>query len=254
MQIIGQGFLAQNLAEAFGDRHPRVTALAAGVSSTAVTAAIELDREAELLYRTLEVCRAKRRTLLFFSTASFAMYGSTEVPAVESGPLSPPSVYGRHKLALESCVRSSGVDHLILRPSHLVGRHQRVHQILPAMVQQVRSGTVTVYQGACRDLLDVRDLVAAIDALLGNGVRGQVVNVVSGLPQPVDRIVDGVERRCGITADRVYVPCTFTRTVVSDQRLRQLAPQLAHRRPGPDYLDHLLDRYLQCYDAVSVAR
>jgi NDP-hexose 4-ketoreductase len=252
MQIIGRGFLAQNLAEAFGDRHPRVTALAAGVSSTSVTDPAELDREAELLYETLRACRVGGRTMLFFSTASFAMYGSTQVPATETDPLYPPSVYGRHKLALESCVRSATADFLILRLSHLVGPYQRPHQLLPGMARQVHSGTVTVQRGAFRDLLDMRDLVRAVDALLTKGVRGEVLNVVSGVPQPVDRIVDGIEGRLGVHAQRVYVPGTATQTLVSTRRLRRLVPDLGAGRPGPGYLDDLLDRYLPLYEPVGL--
>jgi NDP-hexose 4-ketoreductase len=243
MQIVGRGFVARNLVEWFGERHPGVTALAAGVSSTSVIAAAELDREAELLYRTLQTCRAQGRTMLFFSTASFAMYGSTSAPAEETGPLCPPSIYGRHKLALESCVRSAGAEFLILRLSHLVGPHQRGHQILPGLADQVRSGTVTLYEDAFRDLLDVRDLMSAVEALVANGVTGQVVNVVSGVLQPVGHIVDAIERRLGVTADRVYRPSRVTHTLVSTRKLRHLAPQLASWRPGPGYLDDLIERY-----------
>jgi nucleoside-diphosphate-sugar epimerase len=242
MQIVGRGFLARNLTEAFGDRYPHVTALAAGVSSTSVTAAAELDREADLLYETLRACRARRRTLLFFSTASFAMYGSTSTPAAETDPLYPPSVYGRHKLALEACVRSSTVDYLILRLSHLVGPHQRAHQILPGLSRQVRDGVVTLQRGAHRDLLDTEDLMRAIDGLCRRGVRAQVVNVVSGLPQPVESIVEGIERRLGMSARREHVASTATRTLASTRLLYELVPDLAH--PGPGYLDRLLDRYV----------
>jgi nucleoside-diphosphate-sugar epimerase len=253
VRIVGQGFVARNLAEAFGDRYPRVTALAAGISSSAVTAAAELDREAELVYQTLAACREQHATLLFFSTASFAMYGSTTDPATEDGPLCPPSVYGRHKLALESCVQSSTVDHLILRLSHLVGPYQRPHQFMPALVGQIRQGTVTVHRGAFRDLLEVRDLVAAVDGLLAAEVRGQVVNVVSGVPQPVDRIVDGIEIRLGTRAERVYVPSPVTRTWVSTRRLVELAPRLDWDRFGPGYLDDLLDRHLPPDETVRAA-
>jgi NDP-hexose 4-ketoreductase len=244
MQIVGRGFVARNLAEAFGERHPGVTAFAAGVSSTSVVATAELDREAELLYRTLQTCRAQGRILLFFSTASFAMYGSTSEPVEETGPLCPPSVYGRHKLALESCIRSAGVEFLILRLSHLVGPHQRAHQILPGLAGQVRSGTVTLYEDAFRDLLDVRDLMVVVEALVANGVTGQVVNVVSGVLQPVGCIVEAIERRLGVTAERVYRPSRVTHTLVSTRTLRHLAPQLEFWRPGPGYLDDLVERYL----------
>lgn len=253
MQIIGRGFLARNLTDSLGARHPGVTALAAGVSSTSVTAADQLDREAELVYRTLAECRARRRTLLFFSTASFAMYGSRDVPAPESGPLCPPSVYGRHKLALESSITSAGVDFLILRLSHLVGPHQREHQLLPALAGQVQTGTVTVHRGAYRDLLDVADLVHAIDQLLTGRVRDQVINVASGTPEPVERVIEGIERRLGRTARRVYVPGAVARTLVSTDRLRCLGADLPAVDAGAGYLDRLLDQYLVSTAPISTA-
>ncbi|MEV0565174.1 NAD-dependent epimerase/dehydratase family protein [Dactylosporangium sp. NPDC050588] len=242
MQIIGNGFLAKNLTAAFGDRFPDVTALAVGVSSTSVTDPAEFDREAEALYAAVRRCAAHDRTLLYFSTASFAMYGHTTAPATEDGPLFPPSVYGRHKLALEACVRASGVRHVVLRLSHVVGPHQRPHQLLPAIVRQVASGTVTVYRGAHRDLLDARDLMHAIDGLLTADAGDVVVNVASGRPLPVEDIVDGVSQRLGVSPDRVYSTGPFSRTEVSLDRLRAFVPSFG--TAGPGYLDMLLDRYL----------
>ncbi len=247
MRIIGNGFLARNLADAFGERYPAVTALAAGVSSTSVTSPEAFDREADVLYQALR----ERRMLLFFSTASFAMYGSTDTPVREAGPLYPPSVYGRHKLALESCVRLGGAPYLILRLSHLVGPYQRAHQLLPGMVSQVRAGAVTVYRGAHRDLLDVADLVRVVDRLLALGVRDEVLNVVSGVAQPVERIVDGIERRLDVTAQRTYVPAAVCRTLASTDRLRRLVPDVAAELTID--LDRLLDRYLPLYEPLTVA-
>ena len=249
MQIIGNGFLARNLAVAFGDRFADVVAFAAGVSSTSITEAAPFDREAEALYAALRQCSAQGGTLLYFSTASFAMYGHTDHPATEDGPLFPPSAYGRHKLALETCVRASGVPYLVLRLSHVVGPHQRPHQLLPAIVQQVGSGHVVVYRGAHRDLLDTRALVHVIDALLTAEVRDVVVNVASGRPWPVEEIVDGVARRLGVEPARAYPPVRFSRTEVSLDRLRDLVPDFGKNSAvAPDddgYLGMLLDRYLE---------
>ncbi|MEZ0095640.1 NAD-dependent epimerase/dehydratase family protein [Streptacidiphilus sp. EB129] len=245
MHIIGRGFLARNLADAFADAHPEVVGLAAGVSSTWVTDPAEFDREAAAVYEAIRLCRSEKLTLLFFSTASYAMYGTTSGPAHEAGPLFPPSVYGRHKLALESCVRSGGVDHLILRLSHVVGPYQREHQLLPSLVQQVKDGSVTVFRGAHRDLLDVTDLVAVIDRLLREGVRNAVVNVASGMPQPVELIVDGVARRLGADPERLELPGRPSRTEVSLRQLVELVPDFtAASVDGPCYLNRLLDRYL----------
>ncbi|WP_329619115.1 SDR family oxidoreductase [Streptomyces sp. NBC_01255] len=246
MQIIGHGFLARHLSEAFTERFSGVTAIAAGVSSHSGVPPAEFAREAELVREVLRECRDRHRTVLFFSSASFAVYGSTGAPCSEEDHLvAPPSAYGRSKLALESAIRGSGVPHLILRLSHTVGRHQRSHQLLPGLTRQVRAGAVRVQQGVHRDLLDVNDLVDAIGRLLGQGVRDEVLNVASGAPQHVEAILDGIEKRLGTSAVRTYVPGDAAVTRVSIRRLQSHIPDF---RPGlrsaQGYLDDLLDAYL----------
>ncbi|MEU6084272.1 NAD-dependent epimerase/dehydratase family protein [Streptomyces sp. NPDC047108] len=251
MRIIGDGFLGRNLSAAFGERFPDVTALASGVSSTATAALSEYDREAEGLYDALDTCRREGRQLLFFSTASFSMYGFPDGEAAETDPVRPPNAYGRHKLALETVVRSSGTDHLILRLSHVVGRHQRPHQLLPTLVRRIGEGEVTVLQGAHRDLLDVRDLLHAVGRLLEDGVTGEVLNVASGVPQPVEAVVTAIEQRLGVTARHVRRPGSPAITRASVDRLRRLVPDFRAATADADYLGALLDAYLPYYTELS---
>ncbi|HEY8978437.1 MAG TPA: NAD-dependent epimerase/dehydratase family protein [Streptomyces sp.] len=247
MDIIGRGFLAGSLT-ALAASHPRVTVLAAGVSTTVVDAEAEFRRERDLVMATAASCRRSGRLLVFLSTASHALYGTTTTPADESAPLAPETAYGRHKLSLEESVRASGAPWLVLRLSHVVGRGQRPHQLLPTLVRQVAAGAVTVYRGAHRDLVDVRDVVRAVDGLLSRGVRDETVNVASGTPYAVEDIVTGVERRLRTRAVRRVVDSGAARTLVSVERLRLLVPQ-ACPPGGPPYLDGLLDRYVDAGDA-----
>jgi nucleoside-diphosphate-sugar epimerase len=244
MQVIGSGFLATNLREQFGDRHPAVTAVAAGVSSTSVVDPAAFDREAELVYRTVRDCHRQGRLVVFFSTASSAMYGASPLPATEAGPVYPTSVYGRHKLALEAVLRGSAARWLVLRLSHVVGPHQRAHQLIPALVSQVLSGRVAVSRGAYRDLVDVADVTAALEGLLSRGVHDVVVNVASGIPQPIELVVSEVERLLGVVARREVRDGPQGRTVVSLDRLCDLVPEW----PAPDdpasHLSALLGRYV----------
>ncbi|WP_367140665.1 MULTISPECIES: NAD-dependent epimerase/dehydratase family protein [Streptomyces] len=249
MQILGNGFLARCLSEAFTERFPEVTAIAAGVSSHATVAPEEFVREARLVHEVLRECKDRHRTVLFFSSASFAVYGSTGALCAEGDHLAAPlSGYGRSKLALESAIRKSEVPYLILRLSHLVGRHQRVHQLLPGLMRQVRAGAVRVHKGAHRDLLDVHDLVDAIGRLLDQGARDEVLNMASGAPQHVEAILDGIEKRLGTSAVRTYVPGGTAITRVSIRRLQRYVPDF---RPGlwsaQSYLDDLLDTYVPYY-------
>ncbi|MEU8735277.1 MULTISPECIES: hypothetical protein [Streptomyces] len=66
MQIIGRGFLARCLSQAFTDRFGEVTAIAAGVSSHSTVAPEEFAREARLVHEVLRECRQRHRTVLFY--------------------------------------------------------------------------------------------------------------------------------------------------------------------------------------------
>lgn len=239
MEIIGSGFIAHHLAP-LADKYPDVAVIAAGVSTTAVDSPAEFDREAELVYQVIRRCRAENRMVVFLSTSSHAIYGADDSPGTEDGPIFPTSVYGRHKLALETAVRGADVDWLILRLTHLVGDRQPPHQLLPLLVAGVRAGRVTVHRNTRRDLVDVRHLVVALDRLLADGTRNTVVNIASGVPLRTESIVRGIEQRLGRVAEWHMVDVPPTNTVVSTERLRTLVPEVADFRFRPDYLSELL--------------
>lgn len=244
MDIVGNGFLAHRLSAALGERHPRVTAIAAGVSSTSVRDAAAFEREATLVMKVLIRAREIGHRVVFFSTSSAAFYGAPGCGGSEQETPVPTSPYGRHKLDLEELVRSSGVPSVILRVSHLVGPGQREHQLLPALVTAIRAGRVELHEGAHRDLLDVGDLCVVLDALLRRGEQNLLVNACTGIPQPIPAVVDGIESRLGLVAERVVVPATPVQVAASTARLRALVPEVADLGFGPGYLDRLLDRYV----------
>ncbi|GAA4832400.1 NAD-dependent epimerase/dehydratase family protein [Saccharopolyspora rosea] len=242
MQIIGHGFVAHHLA-GLADRHEHVVVIAAGVSRTTTTSRAEFDREARLVRDVVRRCGREGRLVVFLSTASAGMYGSRGSPGTEDGP-HPTSAYARHKLAMEAVVTRSRAPWLVLRLSHLVGTRHNPAQLVPALVRQVRSGSVVVYRGAYRDLLDVRHMLHVLDRLLALRVAGQVVNVASGRSEPVERIVDGIERRLGVTARRTVVDAGEGWWGVSIDRLRALVPEVGAFGFDADYLPALLDRYV----------
>ncbi|WP_320782573.1 SDR family oxidoreductase [Streptomyces sp. CRN 30] len=245
MEIIGRGFIARNMA-AVEDRHPGVTVLAAGVSSTWTNADAEFEREAALVEEVSRKCRAEGRLMVFLSSASHALYGTGNEPMAEDTEVRPTSPYGIQRLRLENIVTGSGAAWLVLRVSHATGRWQRPHQLLPSFVQQVRDGSVQLYKGAHRDLVDVADLVRAVDGLLGRGVDNEVINVASGTPLPVRTIVHGIEKRLGLFARHEIVDVPFSLTRVSVDKLCALLPELRSVTDA-DYLDRMLDRYVPCY-------
>ncbi|MFD7107780.1 NAD-dependent epimerase/dehydratase family protein [Streptomyces celluloflavus] len=244
VEITGRGFLASHM-ERLRPRHPHALLLAAGVSSTVADAAHDFDREAELCYEMVRRCRAAGRTLVFLSTASAAMYGGPDGDGREDGPVFPPSPYGRHKLALETVVRSSGVQHLVLRLGHVVGPRQRGHQFVPALVRALRSGSVLVHKGATRDLIAVEDVVTLTDRLLGLGVADETVNVVSGRTTSVENILDHMERRLGLRAGRTEVDGPLAGCHPSAAKLRRLVPNLHDLGFDENYFRRAIDSYLQ---------
>jgi len=249
MEIIGRGFLARSLAESAPfepEGAEGAVVLAAGVSSTHVTDPAEFARERTLVEEVAARCAREGRRLVVFSTASHAMYGHTDRPALETDPVAPASAYGRHKLELERAVAASGASWLILRLSHVVGPNQRPHHLLPAFVAQVQAGTMRLYRGAFRDLVDVRDVVACVTGLLAAGVCGEVVNVASGTPYPITTVAEGVRARLDRPVHVELVDTEPQRTVVSIERLRALLLDAAPAG-GQHYLDRMLDRYVPGY-------
>lgn len=246
MEIIGSGFLAKSLMP-LADAHPAVTVFVSGVSSAAETSEVEFAREAGLLHDALHRCRETYRLLVYFSTTSVGMYALDHVDGRagrEDGPVYPGTRYARHKLSMEMVITSSGAEYLILRLATPVGPQQRVHQFLPAMINQVRTGVVNVFLGARRDLIDIDDVVLIVDELLRTGVRHEVVNVASGIAVPIEDIVVHLERRLGRHARWVTSDVPAERAV-SIGKLRRLVPAIAGLGFDADYYRTVIDRYLR---------
>ncbi|HET9138280.1 NAD-dependent epimerase/dehydratase family protein [Actinophytocola sp.] len=243
MEILGDGFLGRSLRPLAGS-HPGVLLLARGVSTTREVPRSAYDREAAMVRDLVRHCRRGNLLLVFLSTASAALYGAPGCPGREDAEVVPSSPYGRHKLALEGVVRESGVRHLILRLSHVVGPHQPSHQLLPSLARSVVIGTVEIHRGAYRDLIGVPAVRTIVDALLTAGVSQEVVNVASGVLVTIEQIVDHVELRLGVTARREFVDAP-ARHPVSVEKLRRLIPDVADLGFQPGYYRTVIDHYLE---------
>lgn len=247
MHVVGDGFVAGHLRARLSEHHHRVTAIAAGVSSTSVRDPAAFTRETDLVHRVLARAADRGHRVVFFSSASSAVYGAPGCPGTEDGRVTPTNPYGRHKLALESAVRTSPVPTVVLRVSHLVGPDQRGHQLLPGLAGQILGGSVRVVDGAHRDLLDVADLATILGGALALPGPDVLLNACSGVPQPIGAVVDGIEARLGVRAARESVDggaAGAMRVAASTERLRALVPAVAGLGFDDGYLDRLLDRHL----------
>jgi len=124
--------------------------------------------------------------------SSAEVYGTGAArPRAESDPAAPVSVYAATKAAAEiagfEAWRRTGLRVIIARAFPHTGAGQAAQFVVPAFVERIRaarrSGAPTVATGnldPVRDLLDVRDVVAAYVALLDRGAAGEAYNVARG--------------------------------------------------------------------------
>lgn len=137
-----------------------------------------------------ECARAGIRFVLFSSGGT--VYGDASAgPVREEHPLAPKNLYGYSKLLLEEYVRlrhrSDGLQYLVLRPSNPYGPNQRLGGaqglIAVAMGRAARGEPLEIWGdgSAVRDYVDVRDLCAAVGALVEAGISGRALNVGSGV-------------------------------------------------------------------------
>ncbi|MGS2642384.1 NAD-dependent epimerase/dehydratase family protein [Streptosporangium sp. LJ11] len=218
--------------------HPGVVVLAAGVPRQQLPDS-EHEREIALVRETIPRCRRQGRTLVFFSTVS--MYGGPGCRGREDDPIVPSTRYGRHKLDLERLIRGSGVDHLILRLGYVLGPGGPGFRLVPALVEQILSGRVQVYEGARRDILYVADFVTVFDRLLETGTTNQVVNVASGDCVEIVRVVEHLERCLNVTAEHDMLGRANVSHCPSVEKIRALVPEAAFAR---GYHRYALERYL----------
>jgi len=145
--------------------------------------------------------------LLFVSTAE--VYGQgTGVPHKESDPLLPCSPYAASKVGAEVAVqetaRRTGLRVIVTRPFPHTGPGQDPRFVVPALAQRLRvakrESRETITTGnldPIRDLLDVRDVVAAYLALLERGTAGEVYNVAAGTGYAIAAVLERLQRILG---------------------------------------------------------
>jgi len=152
--------------------------------------------------RLLEALRegAPEARLLFASSSE--VYAAGERPHREEDALGPANPYGSSKAAGEILVlqyaRSEGLDAVVSRGFPHSGPGQRPDFALPAFARQIARVEADLQEPvirvgnleARRDWLDVRDVVAAYEALLEKGSSGEIYNVCSGEDHGVGEALD----------------------------------------------------------------
>lgn len=151
--------------------------------------------------------------LLFVSTGEVYGIGSGAAH-LESDPTEPVSPYAASKVGAEvaslESARRRWLKVIVARAFPHTGPGQDTRFVLPALAERLRAarrdGLTTVKTGnldPVRDLLDVRDVVAAYVALLERGAESGVYNVASGRGYSLRDVFDRMQRLLGwrVTAE-----------------------------------------------------
>lgn len=149
--------------------------------------------------------------------SSGSVYGApTSLPVRESDPLRPPDLYAVSKIAAEESAhvvaRELGLPVIVARMFNVVGagldeRHAcaRFASQAAAIAHGFAPPRVVVGDlTPTRDLVDVRDVAAALVLLAQRGVPGETYNVASGRETPMQTVLDALLDLAGVR-DRVEV-------------------------------------------------
>jgi GDP-4-dehydro-6-deoxy-D-mannose reductase len=209
---------------------------------------------------------ANRLTPRIVIASSNEVYGppvdTGDLPFRESRPTMPVNPYGVSKVAQEAMAlqyrRSHGLDIVVARPFNHVGPRQTMTSVANQFAQQIaeieaglrepvlRVGNMT----AQRDFTDVRDVARAYLALIKLGDPGEIYNICSGQPRPVQALLDTLlsQSRIAVTVEPDPAKMRPADTLVSYGSNEKLsaatgwAPRLPFEQTVADLLDDWRER------------
>ena len=187
---------------------------------------------------------------------SALVYRPKATALCEDDPVGPLSPYGLSKLAQEMLAQRAGANRLeivLTRSFTHIGPGQRTAYAASSFANQIariEAGRIdpVIDVGsldARRDILDVRDVVAAYRSLMNRGTSGTVYNVSSGAAHPMravlDRLLALARGPIAVRTDPArFRPSDYPLLLGDNARLRDATGW----RPGfalNDALAHLLD-------------
>ena len=165
------------------------------------------------LLQALSACGFGGRLLYVSSGDIYGRVPEEALPVNESRVPEPRSPYAVSKIAAEQlCLqwaRTEGLQAIIARPFNHVGPDQDPRFVLPALARQValieagqqppviEAGDIDT----TRDFTDVRDIVAAYEAMFRAGTSGRIYLVASGIERKVRDLLDDMCRLAGVAPE-----------------------------------------------------
>jgi GDP-4-dehydro-6-deoxy-D-mannose reductase len=206
------------------------------------------------LFDALRLAGAPCRVVL---PGSATVYATSDRPLREDDVLAPKHPYALSKLAQEQlgtrALAEDGLNVILTRSFNHTGPRQTAAFAAPSMARQialiergelepvVRVGNLD----ARRDLIDVRDAVAAYSALMRAGVPGTVYNVASGVGRTIAFLLDGLIARARVPVrvepDRARMRPDDTPVLIGDAARLHAATGWAPAITFDRMLDDLLE-------------
>lgn len=188
---------------------------------------------------------------------SGTVYAASDHAHTEDDPLAPRGAYAISKLAQEQlalrAVQEDGLDVIAARPFNHTGPRQTPAFAAPSFARQIamiergdREPVIRVGNlMARRDLLDVRDVVAAYASLMEKGVPGTVYNVASGVPRSIASVLEALISRSrvpvAVEPDPGRMRPDDTPAMIGDASRVRAATGWAPAIPFDRMIDDLLD-------------
>jgi len=140
----------------------------------------------------------------FVQIGSSDEYGQNKSPIKESARESPLSPYALSKLTsthyLQQCFKAGVLNTIILRPFLVFGERQKKDRFLPYLINNcIKNKEFKVSKGdQIRDYLYIKDFNRALISSLDNEkAYGEVINIASGNPISIKKVVKHVKEIIG---------------------------------------------------------
>lgn len=203
-----------------------------------------------------EALRRERLTPRVLVTSSATVYAPSECALKETDPVRPNSPYGTSKLAQEMVAQRAwqddGIPAVIARAFNHVGPRQSPSFVAPSLAQQIseieagkRQPRLTMGNlESQRDLMDVRDTVAAYRAMMRSASPGLPYNVCSGRATRIRTLVELFLSKARVKVDVVQDPALLrpndTPLVLGDRSRLQADTGWSPQIPLEKTVDDLL--------------
>jgi UDP-glucose 4-epimerase len=170
----------------------------------------------EIVFPTFELLEflSKSKIIFVYFSSGGTIYGRESDKIHEDSNLSPINYYGYSKLMIENHIRflnrTKNLQYLILRPSNVYGRYQRIESkqgFIAVVLGKVLSNSIVEIWGngeVIRDYIDVQDVCQGLRRLMDANVINMTFNLGSGEGKSLNEVVSIIERTVERRIEVVY--------------------------------------------------